>query len=1776
MHMLGVLKAQQSNYPVAIDLLNHALAVRPDNATAHSNLGNTLRGFHHPQEAIASYDRALRIDPAHADALCNRGHALWELQRAEEAVETYDAALRVRPDDADVLYRQGTILLQLGRSDAALSCYDRALRIRPTDVGALNNHGNALRNLGRLAEALESFDRALEIAPNDLDLLNNRGTLLQDLDRPEEALVALDRALRHQPEFVEAYHNRGTTLWELDRHQEALAALDRALQSRPGFMAAYYNRGNTLWRLNRLEEALADYDRVLAANPNQVDALNNRGTVLHDMKRPLEALECYERVLALKPDDRHTRANTALCRLLIGDFHRGWEGFEWRGSASDRPDLRRPLWLGKEPLAGKSILLWAEQGLGDTIQFSRFAKRVAAQGARVLLSVPTTLELLMASLDGVSRVLKNGEPLADTDYYCPLPSLPLAFDIDLPDIPAERQYLHADPRRVAAWAQKLGPRRLPRIGLVWSGNPEHRNDRNRSIPLERFIRLANGPFEFVCLQQEIRERDRPILEQRPDIRSFCDGLTDFADTAALVQQMDLVIAVDTSLAHLAGALGRPLWVLLGYVPDWRWMLDRDDNPWYPSARLFRQPSTGDWDSVLARVTQELAAASFGHDDRASHAIPAGAPVVIPAEAGTQAGSVPASAGMTPMAATEMTPTPTALLKHANEQFHLGRLEEAVAAYDAALRLDPKFPEALYNRGNALLGLRRFKDAVTSYDDALRLRPDDAKALNNRGNALRDLGRLLEALASYDGALQLAPDYADAHTNRGTVLQSLGRLTEALASHNRALQLAPFHMAALGNRGGVLIDLRRPREALESYDRVLAINPDNAEVHVDSALCRLLIGDFQAGWAEYEWRWRIPALQADRVKFDAPAWLGKESLDGKTILLWCEQGLGDGIQFCRFAKLVAAQGAKVMLWTHAPLETLMVGLEGVDAVLRNGDRMPATDYHCPLLSLPLAFDIDLDSIPAEPQYLYADPERVAHWSARLGPRHRPRVGLAWSGNPDHRGDRHRSIALEQFINLADGPFEFVCLQKEIRDTDRPFLQQRPAIRLFCDELTDFDDTAALIQHMDLVIAVDTAVAHLAAALGRPLWILLSAMSEWRWLLDRSDSPWYPTARLFRQPRPGDWQSVFDAVRRELSAVAFPAAAFPAAAPETALVDQSPGTLRAARQRKEARVTRLLAQATTAHRQGRLAEAEPLYRQVLAIDPAHFDALHMLGVVHAQQSQHPQAIETLRLALQIAPDNATAHCNLGNALRGFRRPLEALANYDRALQIDPGYEDALCRRGHALRDLERLEEALASYDAALQIRPDDVEALYHRGNVLLRLRRLPEALSNYGRVLLINPDHMDALVNRGNALLASNWPDDALLCYDHALRIDPNHVVALNGRGNALRRLRRLEHALASIDQAVRIAPGDAAAHANRGYVLEDLRRPREALASYERALALRPDEAQVHVNAALCRLLMGDFRNGLAEFEWRWKVPPLKDTTPQHASPRWTGKADAARQVHPDLARDGPRRYHPVLPLRESAGGGWCACCAGRAAIARAAVVRHGRRGWGRDDECRHAAAGLSLPAVEPAAGDRHRPAQHPGPATVSACQSRAGREVGQHPGRTSATPHWAGVVGQSIAWQRPQPVHSARPLHPDCQWAVRICLLAAGHPRRGSACAGAAAGHSPVRGAAGGFAGHRRADAPHGPGDFGGLRAGAPRRSAGQPGLDLAAEQSRLALAAGPRGQSVVPDGAIVPSAAAWRLAERDRSCCRGVGERGRGMTRQVPTCICDCERTTGVAADSS
>ncbi len=1163
LHLLGTAALQSRRTEHGVALLRQAVSLAPREAAAHVTLGNGLRDLGDAKGAVACYDTALQLDPADGRAWYNRGNALMDLGRAAEAAGCYeksllskhdaaeahnglgnalaglrrhrdaiacfDKALALRQDFAVAWYNRGNALLELKQYDQALDNHTRAATLSPRLPQAHDGMGNALWELQRPAEALACYDRAIALDPNFTDAFANRANALRDLDRPEDALASCDRALALRPEHASAHHNRGNALMDLKRPAEALACYDRALASRRDYARAWFNRGNALIALgqpggaaksyadaigagvdnpdtrnnrgnalletNRHEEALANFDTAIEMQPGYAPAWCNRGNALMAVMRLDEAAASFREALALDPEYVDAHWNQSLLLLLTGALEAGWRGYEWRKKLKDPVGVRtlaRPQWTG-QPIAGKTLFLWWEQGLGDTIQFCRYAVKAVEQGARVVLEVQHPLAGLMFRLAPGIETISPGAAPPDFDYHCPLMSLPLAFGTTADTIPAAARYLTSDPVRRARWETRLGPRVKPRIGIAWSGSTDHQNDRHRSIPLALCRSLFGIDADWFCLQKDLRDTDRTELARLGGPVFLGEELTDFDDTAALVDLMDLVVSVDTSIAHLAGALGRPVWILLAFSPDWRWFHGRGDSPWYPSAKLFRQQALGEWSGPIEAVKAALRAR-------------------FPANAAAR----------------------DAILERALAAHQSGALVDAIALYRAVVADWPDHFDAAHLLGVALLQSRQTPEGVRWIEQALRIGPNVAEAHANLGNGLRDLNRLSESLAHFDTAVALAPNNPSAHFNRGNTLYDLRRLEEALASYDRAIALKPDNPEAFAARGNPLWDLDRRAEAFASFEKAIAFRPDFAAAHWNKGLCLLKIGRFEEGLRLYEWRHAIGEAAVRRA-LPRPRWRG-EDISGKTIFVHWEQGLGDTIQFCRYARLLANRGVRVVLEVQPALRRLIGASIPEIETIAMGEAPPPHDVHAPLLSLPAAMGTTLDTIPAETGYLRASPDLARTWDDRLPPRTRRRVGMVWRGNTTHRHNYIRSMTLAECAPLTRADADLFCLQNEMDGADLALLRRAGTPAYFGTELRDFADTAALIAAMDLVVTIDTSVAHLAGAMGKPVWILLPREADWRWLLDRDDSPWYPTARLFRQDRSGGWAGP---VARVLAALSNPA-------------------------------------------------------------------------------------------------------------------------------------------------------------------------------------------------------------------------------------------------------------------------------------------------------------------------------------------------------------------------------------------------------------------------------------------------------------------------------------------------------------------------------------------------------------------------------------------------------------------------------------------------------------
>jgi len=643
LHLLGVLCQQQGHHDRAVDYISAALRRKADFPEAHNNLGNALRAQGRLDEAVASYHQALFHRPDYTQAYNNLGIALTEQGRLEEAVASYRRALRLKPDNAGAHNNLGVALKNQGSFAEAVACFQQALRIKPNYPEAHDNLGNVLKKQGKLAEAVASHQQALRLKPDFAEAHNNLGNALREQERLGEAVASIQQALRLKPSFAEAHSNLGNALQDQGKLEEAAASFHQALHLKPDFAEAHYNLGNVLreqgrlpeavaslrqaLRLNpsyaeahnnlgnalreqgRLEEAAASFQQALRLKPNYAEAHNNVAVLLREGGKVEEALASYQQALKLKPDYAEAHKNLGMAWLLLGNFEQGWPEYEWRLQQKNLalPRLPQPLWDGG-PLRGRTILLHAEQGLGDTLQLIRYAPLVKQRGGRVLLGCPPQLEGLLAHCPGVDLLISEGTPLPAFDVYAPLMSVPGLLKTMLANIPANVPYLSAGADLVRHWRDELAPVAGFKIGIIWQGNPRHKGDRQRSVPLSRFACLAKLEGVRLCSLQvgpgSEQLRDLAWQGAVMDLGSRLDS-TSLADAAAVIVNLDLVIAVDTALAHLAGALGVPVWVALPYSPDWRWLLDREDSPWYPTMRLFRQTDPGNWVGVFERLVAEV-------------------------------------------------------------------------------------------------------------------------------------------------------------------------------------------------------------------------------------------------------------------------------------------------------------------------------------------------------------------------------------------------------------------------------------------------------------------------------------------------------------------------------------------------------------------------------------------------------------------------------------------------------------------------------------------------------------------------------------------------------------------------------------------------------------------------------------------------------------------------------------------------------------------------------------------------------------------------------------------------------------------------------------------------------------------------------------------------------------------------------------------------------------------------------------------------------------------
>jgi len=1197
-------------------------------------------------------------------------------------------------------------------------------RREPDAVAPPDDHHRRARaewKRGNLKGALVEFQNALALAPG-------RASALSDL-----AVLLLD---------------------ELNNVQSAERFSRRAVAADPRHAPGYVALGNALKARGDDAAAAENYRRALAIEPRLVDPMVNLGVLALEAGDTGGALDWFTRALEVDPGHLNGRWNRGNLLLMLGRYAEGWEDYEFRFSIGGRnaswlpPGRRENVWDGS-PFPGKRLLVWCEQGLGDALQFVRYLPLVKSRGGTVVFECREELLPLLGSFPGADIVIASGarrceerssatkqsapevachceerssatkqsqpeiasqKALAMTgvppefDLSIPLLSLPGIFGTTLETVPCSVPYIVPDPGLVEACRDEFETAAF-NVGLIWRGNPAHPNDANRSCSPSDLEPLASVPgVRLYGLQKSApgSPGGPGVLECR--LRDLAPGLSDFARTAAYLAHIDLLITVDTATAHLAGAMGKPVWLLVPRIPDWRWQLDREDTPWYPSMRLFRQTARGDWRSPVQRMCRELertagenrrpqatgagqsgpyeqGAARFAAGDNdgalrlfraARDADPAdprarnalGVVLTLRGELVAAAAELACAVALDPRnaearynlgnvqkqqgnlagaaasyrealaeapdllsahvnlgvvlsdmgdhagaldeyrAALAMDPTSSVLLKQVGElcvrtgdsaaaleaferalvadpadgallrrvagmKQAAGNLDDAVALYRKAVEARPDDADAWAELGTALVLNGDADAALIALDRALRIKPDFPGVLNNMGMVMKEKGRSGIAEKCFTLAIRADPSYATAHNNLGTVLLDSARFREAEVHFREAVRLKEDYLLAWNNLGNALAGQgkfheakqiyrlvisqdpaipevhfnlasalayeNRFAESLRGYEEAIRLNPKYSEARLNRALILLQSGELEKGWKEYEWRFHVKDPRRLYVPpgLNTPRWDGGDPR-GRRLLVRAEQGYGDSFQFARYLPLLAERGATVLFECPKEVIGLFRGFPGVEQLAEFGGPLPACDAYVQLLSLPhLLGTRAVGDIPWNGPYLHADPAIVE----RLRPAFDGgafNVGIVWGGNPLHKNDHNRSSRLTEFLPLFDVPgVRVYSLQKGSPAQEVSALPAGRVLKNLESELTDFSATAAALEHLDLLIAVDTSVAHLAGAMGKPVSLLLPYRSDWRWFADREDSPWYPSMRLFRQKSHGDWAGVIAEVCSALS-------------------------------------------------------------------------------------------------------------------------------------------------------------------------------------------------------------------------------------------------------------------------------------------------------------------------------------------------------------------------------------------------------------------------------------------------------------------------------------------------------------------------------------------------------------------------------------------------------------------------------------------------------------------
>jgi hypothetical protein len=1202
------------------------------------------------------------------------------------------------------------------------------------------NHflGIVADRLNNANDAIAYMLRSIEFLPDNDVFHCNLAQVYQKYNYSQLAIESLKNALKINPESVNALFNLSLVYHSTNQIKLAIDTCYHCLKHQPEHMGALTQLNLSLQSTGNYDEAIKTCEKILQLNIKDANAWNSLGVAYHKNGDYDLAAHCFDKALQINPQSALAHENRAVLCLLHKNYEKGFLEYQWFREKQLHSELSLT-----DAIEGKTLFIYSERGFGDIIQFSRYLPLLKEARASVLFQVPGALiRLFSGSQIADQYILSDQKNIPAYDYAAGILFLPCFFQTTAQTIPSKIPYLKAPDtiKRILREEIKENKKQF-NVGIVWAGNPQNENDRHRSIPISFFETIAKMPgirlFSFQKDQQHYS-----LLRQLPDDISIANlGILfeDFADTASAIQSMDLMICVETAVAHLAGAMGHPTWLLLSTVPDWRWLLDCQDSPWYPGMRIFRQTQRDNWSELIEQVKDAL--------------------VPIMTKTMYQQGMALMQNKEYSQASEFFEPITQLNPKSFDAWFYMGNTSgfrkhysHSIDCYDKAVAINPNHAICQYNLGRAWYSQRNYKKAITCFQKALDLNPSYFKAIYNLGSAHYRVRNLNKSIEYFKQALELMPDKIDIYTNLGACYGKKGDLSTAISWHQKALNASP----------------------------------DYAEGHYNLSISLLLDGRLKEGFQEYEWRLKRPDFP--KPGYDKPLWDGAEFIN-KTILVYMEQGFGDAIQFVRYLPFVKSRGGTVILVCHPLLHRLFETARGADMILPENQPLPSFDYHISLMSLPAIFKTGLDTIPFETPYLSIPLEAPESLDNVIDAnKQKFKVGFVWAGNPANKHDRDRSISLHMFSYLAKVKgVTLFSLQKD---------QQSDNLNLFefidlAPYLQDFSDTAYAISRLDLIISVDTAVAHLAGAMHHPVWVLLPKVPDWRWLLNRNSSPWYASARLFRQKDFNNWSDVFIEVIRalyvrlnylekydmpEIMTVAYMADQLlkqgnhyfqqknfePAIQKYQESLDIQPDNID------------VLFNLGVSYLQIKQTDmAIGCFKQVITLSPHHAQAHNNLGISYQKLGKIELSISSFETALEYQPESAQILYNLGNVYKKNHFFDKAKTFYKRAIEIQPDFVACLNNLADIYICEECYDDALKLLDQALEQHAGYSELYFNKGVVLLRLGAYESAIIYLRKTIAMQKDHIDAHYSLSFCLLILGQFKEGFLLHEWRIAKYPEH-------------------------------------------------------------------------------------------------------------------------------------------------------------------------------------------------------------------------------------------------------------------------------------------------------------------------------------------------------------------------------------------------------------------